>query len=164
MLQDYFALKLFSAIGCGLIAGVFFAFSTFVMNALSRLQPKEGIAAMQSINITAINPLFMIALFGTGATCLFLAVFSLLKWHQPSAIYLLVGGLLYLIGVVLVTITFNVPLNDALAKVKPESIEGANLWARYLKDWTFWNHIRTLAALVAAVLLTFAFCDRSLKL
>ena len=161
MLQDYFTLKLFSAIGCGLIAGVFFAFSTFVMNALSRLQPKEGISAMQSINITAINPLFMIALFGTAGTCLFLAVFSVLKWHQSSAVYLLVGSLLYLIGVVLVTIAFNVPLNDALAKVKPESIEGANLWARYLKDWTFWNHIRTLAALVAAVLLTFALCDRA---
>ncbi|MBE9228522.1 DUF1772 domain-containing protein [Phormidium sp. LEGE 05292] len=164
MSQDYFALKLFSALGCGLIAGVFFAFSTFVMNALSRLQPKEGIAAMQSINITAINPLFMIALFGTAATCLFLTVLSLLKWHQSSAVYLLVGSLLYLIGTVLVTIAFNVPLNDALAKVKPESIEGANLWARYLKDWTFWNHVRTLAALVAAVLLTFALCDRSLKL
>lgn len=164
MLQDYFALKIFSAIGCGLIAGVFFAFSTFVMNALSRLQPKEGIAAMQSINITAINPLFMIALFGTGATCLFLTVFSLLKWHQSNAVYLLVGSLLYLIGTVLVTIAFNVPLNDALAKVKPETIEGANLWIRYLKDWTFWNHVRTVAALVAAVLLTFALCDRSLKL
>lgn len=158
-----FALKLFSAIGCGLIAGVFFAFSTFVMNALSRLGPKEGINAMQSINITAINPLFMIALFGTAVTCLFLSVFSLLKWHQPSAVYLLVGSLVYLLGAVLVTIAFNVPLNDALAKVNPESIEGANLWARYLKDWTFWNHVRTVAALAAAVLLTFALCDRSIK-
>ncbi|HEY9852054.1 MAG TPA: anthrone oxygenase family protein [Leptolyngbyaceae cyanobacterium] len=154
MLQNYFVLKLFSAIGCGLVAGVFFAFSTFVMNALSRLQPKEGIAAMQSINITAINPLFMIALFGTAATCLFLTVFSLLKWQQPGAVYSLVGSLLYLIGTILVTIAFNVPLNDALAHVKPESIEGAKLWAKYLTDWTFWNHVRTLAALVAAVLLT----------
>lgn len=160
MLQDYFALKLFSAIGCGLVAGVFFTFSTFVMNALSRLQPKEGIAAMQSINITAINPLFMLALFGTAVTCLFLAIFSVLKWQQPGAVYLLVGSLVYLVGTVLVTIAFNVPLNDALANVKPESIEGVNLWAKYLTDWTFWNHVRTLAALVAAVLLTFALCDR----
>jgi uncharacterized membrane protein len=48
-----FALKLFSALGCGLVAGVFFAFSTFVMNALTRLAPKEGIAAMQSIRLVA---------------------------------------------------------------------------------------------------------------
>ncbi len=83
--QPYFALKLFSALGCGLVAGVFFAFSTFVMSALARLQPAQGITAMQSINITAINPLFMVALFGTAAICLFLAASSLLKWHQPGA-------------------------------------------------------------------------------
>ncbi len=47
-----FVLKLFAALGCGLIAGVFFAFSSFVMNALARIQPTQGIAAMQSINIT----------------------------------------------------------------------------------------------------------------
>jgi uncharacterized membrane protein len=157
--QLLFALKLFSALGCGLVAGVFFAFSTFVMNALARLQPKEGIAAMQSINITAINPLFMVALFGTAAACIFLAVSSALKWHQPGAAYLLVGSLLYLIGTVLVTIAFNVPLNDALAIAKPDSTEGANLWARYLTDWTFWNHVRTIAALAAAAAFTIALCE-----
>ena len=87
-------LKLFSALGCGLMAGVFFAFSTFVMKALARLQPAQGIAAMQAINITAINPLFMTALFGTAAACIFLAISSLLKWHQPGASYLLLGALL----------------------------------------------------------------------
>ena len=123
-----FGLKLFSALGCGLVAGVFFAFSTFVMNALARLQPPSGIAAMQSINITAINPLFMVALFGTAAACIFLAVSSLLEWHQPGAPYLLLGSLLYLVGTVLVTIACNVPLNDALAKVDPDStaITGAS--------------------------------------
>ncbi|WP_338017020.1 anthrone oxygenase family protein [Myxacorys almedinensis] len=46
------------------------------------------------------------------------------------------------------------PLNDALASVKPDSPEGATLWARYLTDWTFWNHVRTIAALAAAALFT----------
>lgn len=156
-----FPLTLLTALGCGLVAGVFFAFSTFVMNALARLQPKEGIAAMQSINITAINPLFMLALFGTAVACIFLAVSSVLKWHQPGAAYLLVGSLLYLIGTVLVTIAFNVPLNDALAIAKPDSTEGANLWAKYLTNWTFWNHVRTIAALAAA--LTLALCDRTMR-
>lgn len=156
-----FPLTLFTALGCALVAGVFFAFSTFVMNALARLQPKEGIIAMQSINITAINPLFMLALFGTAMACIFLAISSVLKWHQPGAAYLLVGSLLYLIGTVLVTIAFNVPLNDALAIAKPDSTEGANLWARYLTNWTFWNHVRTIAALAAA--LTIALGDRTVK-
>ena len=156
-----FPLTLFTALGCGLVAGVFFAFSTFMMNALARLQPKEGIIAMQSINITAINPLFMVALFGTALACIFLAVSSVLKWDQPGAAYLLVGSLLYLIGTVLVTIAFNVPLNDALAIAKPDSTEGANLWAKYLTNWTFWNHVRTIAAFAAA--LTLALCDRTVK-
>lgn len=151
-----FALKLFAALGCGLVAGIFFAFSTFVMSALARIQPKEGIAAMQSINITVINPWFMVAFFGTGAACIFLAGSSLLKWHQPSAAYLLAGSLLYLVGTLGVTIVFNVPLNDALAIVEPGSTDGVNLWSNYLTNWTNWNHIRTAAALAAAASLTIA--------
>jgi uncharacterized membrane protein len=161
MLITYlFALKFISVIGCALIAGVFFAFSTFVMNALSRLQPAQGIAAMQSINITAINPLFMTALFGTAATCLLLSISTLSKLSQPDAVYLFVGSLLYLVGTILVTMLGNVPLNNALALVSdlpsaivdPNSTEGATLWAKYLTDWTFWNHVRTLAALAASAM------------
>jgi uncharacterized membrane protein len=159
-MQQHFTLKLFSALGCGLIAGVFFAFSTFVMNALARLPPAQGIAAMQSINITAINPLFMTALFGTAAACIFLIISSF-KSHQPGAAYLLIGSLLYLVGTVGVTIAFNVPLNDALAKVDPGSTEGAKIWASYLVNWTIWNHIRALSAFVAAGLLIIGLCDRS---
>ena len=151
-----FALKLFSALGCGLMAGVFFAFSAFVINALARLQPTQGIAAMQSINITVINPLFFAAFFGTAAACILLAVFSLLRWHQRGAAYLLVGSLLYLVGTVLVTSVFNVPLNEALARVDPDSTEGASLWISYLANWTAWNHVRTAAALAAAASLTIA--------
>jgi uncharacterized membrane protein len=149
-----FALTLFAALGCGLIAGVFFAFSTFVMNALARRPPAEGIATMQLINITVINPLFMTAFLGTAAACLFLTVSWLLKWNQPGAAYLLIGSLLYLVGTLGVTMVFNVPLNDALATVKPESTDGANLWASYLTNWTIWNHVRTAAALAAATALT----------
>ena len=152
-----FALKLFAVLGCGLIAGVFFAFSTFVMNALARLPPAQGIAAMQSINITAINPLFMVALFGTAAACIFLAGSALLKWHQPSAVYLLLGSLLYLVGTVLVTIVFNVPLNEVLAKVKSDSTDSATVWVSYLTNWTFWNHVRTVAAFAAAALFALAY-------
>ncbi|MEE3718457.1 anthrone oxygenase family protein [Tumidithrix elongata RA019] len=144
-----FALKLFSTLGCGLMAGVFFAFSTFVMKALAQLPPPQGIAAMQSINITVINPLFMGTFLGTGLACLCLIIFTLLNWHQPTAVYLLASCLLYLIGTLGVTIACNVPLNDVLAIAKPESIEGANLWSSYLANWTFWNHIRTGAAFAA---------------
>jgi uncharacterized membrane protein len=154
-----FTLKLLTALGSALIAGVFFAFSTFVMQALAKLPPVQGIATMQAINITVINPLFMTVFLGTSAACAFLLISVLLKWlkwHQRSAFYLLIGALFYLVGTFGVTIVFNVPLNEALAAVKPESKSGASLWASYLVKWTFWNHVRTIAALVAAALLTIA--------
>ncbi|HSM81144.1 MAG TPA: anthrone oxygenase family protein [Nodosilinea sp.] len=149
-----FTLKLCTALGCGLVAGAFFAFSTFVMPALGQQPPAQGIATMQSINITVINPWFMGALFGTAAGCLVLVVASFTQSNQPSSRYLITGSLLYLLGTVLITIAFNVPLNDALAAVNPNSAEGTTLWAKYLKNWTLWNHLRTLAALAAAALLT----------
>jgi uncharacterized membrane protein len=155
-ITNLFALKLISILGCALIAGVFFAFSNFVMNALSRIQPATGIIAMQSINITVINPLFMTTFLGTGVACIFLVISSLLKWHQISTTYSILGSVFYLIGTIGVTIAFNVPLNDALAKVDPNSIDGMKLWATYITDWTFWNHVRALAAVAAAIAISLA--------
>jgi uncharacterized membrane protein len=151
-----FALTLVSALGCGLVGGAFFAFSTFIMNALARLPAAQGIAAMQSINVTVINPLCGVAFLGTAAACVVLAVSSLLRWREPGAVYVFAGSLLYLVGVILVTRLFNVPQNDALAAVAPPSAEGARLWSDYLSSWTAWNHVRTVASLVAAALLTVA--------
>jgi uncharacterized membrane protein len=149
-----FGLTLFSALGCGLIAGVFFAFSAFVTKALARLPAAQGIAAMQSINVAAINPWFMTALFGTAAACVLLVVSALVSWHRPGAVYLLVGSLLYLVGAILVTIVCNVPRNDALAAVEAASADGPRLWAQFVDSWTAWNHVRAAAALAAAASLT----------
>jgi len=151
-----FALTLFAALGCGLMAGVFFAFSAFVMKALGRLPTAQGIAAMQSINVAVINPWFMAVFLGTAAACMLLVVFGLVGWDRPGTVYRLVGSLLYLGGTFLVTIVFNVPRNDTLAAVEPASAESATLWARYLASWTAWNHVRTVAALAAAASLTIA--------
>ena len=150
------ALTLITALGYGLVAGILYAFSTSVMKALARLPAAQGIAAMQSINITVINPLFMGAFFGTAAACVLVVVFSVLRWNEAGAAYLLSGGLAYLIGTILVTMVFNVPRNNALAAVDPASANGARLWASYVTGWTAWNHVRTAAALAAAALLTIA--------
>lgn len=151
-------LILFAAIGTALTAGIFFAFSTFVMQALGQQPNTSGIATMQSINITVINPWFMAAFFGPAVACLILTVFALRQWGQPGSIYWLVGSLLYLIGTIGVTVAGNIPLNDALAIVAPGSADGATLWVRYLTDWTFWNHVRTAAAFLSAAMFTFSLC------
>ena len=154
-----FLLTLFSALGCGLIAGVFFAFSAFVMKALARIPPAQGIAAMQSINVVVINPGFSGGVFWNGRGLRRFDDRSLAGSGTNTArSIVLVGGMFYLVGTILVTIVFNVPRNNALAAVDPASAEGARLWARYLTSWTAWNHVRTAAALAAAASLTLAIC------
>ena len=149
-----FLLKLMSAIGCGLVAGVFFAFSSFVMTALSRLPAAQGIAAMQSINVVVINVSFMALLFGTAAICLAVGVWSAVTWHRPGSAIALTGVAIYLVGTIGTTIALNVPRNDQLAQVDPTHPASEVIWETYLHEWTRANHLRTAAALGAAVLLT----------
>ena len=143
------ALIFIAAIGSGLVAGVFFAFSSFVMPALARIRPEHGIAVMQSINLTVINPGFMLALFGTASLGLVLGIGAITRWGQPGQAYVVAAGILYVLGSAGVTMVCNVPLNDALAAVQGTSPDGTTLWARFLKDWTFWNHVRTVASTAA---------------
>lgn len=154
-------LTLVAALGAGIVAGVFFAFSTFVMTALGRLPAAQGIAAMQSINVAAVTPPFMVALFGTGLACLPLTVAAIRSWGGPGAGYLLAGSVSYVVGTVLVTVVCNVPRNDALASLDAGHRDSAAPWTTYLRDWTRWNHVRTAAALAAAALLILGFGARA---
>lgn len=152
----FIAVPMAAALGSGLMGGVFFAFSVFVMRALARLDAPAGIAAMQSINRAVLNPLFMAAFFGTAAACLIVILASSWRWREPGAILLAAGGATYLVGGVLVTMACNVPLNRALAEVAPDERESAARWSYYLERWTAWNHVRTVACLVASALLIIA--------
>lgn len=154
--QALFTLTFVSAIASALVAGIFFAFSTFIMAALGRIPAEQGIAAMQSINITVINPLFMLAFMGTGVLCLALMAGAYVRWEETGGKLILLASLIYLIGCIGVTMVFNVPLNDALAAVRPATPEAATLWTRYLQEWTFWNHVRTIAPTVSAALFIWA--------
>ena len=151
-----YAATLVTALGCGLVAGVFFAFSSFVMPALKRLTPERGIAAMQSINERAVTPVFMTALFGTAAACLGLVAWAVISWGEGPSALVLAGGALYLLGTIGVTVACNVPLNNRLATLHPQGADAAGYWAKYVTTWTAWNHVRTIAALAAAALLTVA--------
>ncbi len=151
-----FVLTLLAALGCAMMAGVFFAFSAFVMKALARLPAKQGIAAMQAINVAAVTFAFMVALFGTAVACGGLAVWALFAWEESLAPYVLVGSALYLVGAILLTIAYHVPRNEALATVEPRGADAESHWSRYVSGWTAWNHPRAAAALAAAVVLTIA--------
>jgi uncharacterized membrane protein len=138
------------------VAGIFFAFSSFVMGALGRVTPAAGISSMQSINVVVLNPLFLLVLMGTALRCIALTISAFVGWSHPRSLYLIAGSILYFAGTFLVTMLFNVPLNDALAAVAPGSAAGADLWKRYPSEWTNWNHVRTAAALAASAMFILA--------
>lgn len=154
------ALLWFSAIGCGMMAGLYFAFSTFIMTALGRIPQAHGMSAMQSINTTIQRSLFMPLFWGTTLAALALAGFALFRLGETAATAMLAAGILYVVGMFVCTIVFNVPLNNALDAADPSSSGSAAVWARYLRNWTFWNHLRTVASAAASALFVVAIVAR----
>ena len=142
----------FAAIGCALMAGIYFAFSTFVMASFARIETAAGIAAMQSINDVILGSAFMPLFFGTSLASVGLAAFAALNPPNLSMIATLSAGTLYFSGMFLCTILFNVPLNNKLKDADPYSATGAAVWDLYLHGWTRWNHIRTIASTVSSIL------------
>ena len=64
---------------------------------------------------------------------------------------------------VIVTMAFNVPLNNHLDGVDPAGLsaaDAASQWRAYLSTWTAWNHVRTATALVGAALMLIGLRDR----
>jgi len=151
-----FYAAILAALGSGIIGGVFFAFSTSVMRALDRMPAPSAAAAMQHINIAIINPWFLGVFLGTAIACLALTVSSLVRWGAPGFLYIFAGSIIYFAGSFGVTILLNVPLNNKLAAADPASAGAAELWADYRANWTFWNHIRAAASVLASVSFTLA--------
>ncbi len=149
---------LLAALGAGVIAGLFFVFSVAIMRALARIPPAAGIAAMQSINIVILNPIFGLVFFGTAAACVVIGAAAIVADAGPGSAYLIAGCVFYLLGAIGVTLICNVPRNNALAKLDPSSAEAGRAWARYLSEWTAWNHVRTLASLASSGCLTIGYC------
>lgn len=148
-----YGLTLYSALGSGLVAGIFFIFSNTIMASLAQLPVTQGIAAMQHINRIILNPLFFMVFIGTAVTTFLLATNQLWHWQQLSSQMLLLGCFCYLIGTFFITMIVNVPMNNILKTVDPQTAQAADIWATYLKKWTFWNHVRGAASFFAAIFL-----------
>lgn len=151
----------FSALGCGLLAGVFFAFSTFIMRALGRLPPATGIAAMNAINAAILRSLFMSVFLGTTLSAGLLAALALFRWEQAGAVAMFCGGAIHVLGMFACTMFIEVPQNNALQRVDPGSEAALPVWRRYLTRWTAWNHVRTLACTAACALFVVALVARA---
>ncbi|MCG7210969.1 MULTISPECIES: anthrone oxygenase family protein [Streptomyces] len=152
----YYVLVLLGVLGTGLVAGVFCGFSTFVMRGLAALPPAQGVAAMNAINRAAVTPAFMLLFVGSAVLSAMIAVVTFVVWPDEGKAALLLGSALYLFGSFGLSVAANVPRNEALAKLEPGAPEAAAYWPVYVREWTFWNHLRTLASAAAALVYVLA--------
>lgn len=155
------ALLWFSIVACGLLAGLYFTFSAFAMTAFARIDVPAGVAAMNSINRVIQRSLFMPLFVGSSLSSLALMIIGALHWSERGACAAMAGGAIYFIGMFVVTMIFNVPRNNALDASDPASAAGQALWARYLKEWTGWNHVRTFASTAALILFVITLLERT---
>ena len=156
-------LLLTTAVAAALIAGLFYAWTCSVIPGLARLSNVEFVRAMQSFNISIQNPLFFATFIGTA---LLLPVCSYVHFGQPVSIrfwLLLISTIVYLTGVLGVTIFGNIPLNDALAAFQVDSsttAEIAGARAQFEMPWKGLNTIRTIASTLSVTLVILACISR----
>ncbi|TCS47559.1 putative membrane protein [Primorskyibacter sedentarius] len=156
MSTTFFILLQLSILAYALVAGVFLAFSDFIMRSLALTGGAGGVEAMQVINREVFRWVFMALFLGMAAVSLVIVGYGATNLAHPSGGMILLAGLLYLIGCFGVTVFFNVPMNEALAGMNLSEDATRAYWTRtYLPRWTFWNTVRTLACGASAALLLF---------
>lgn len=145
-----------AAIGSAAVGGLLYAFSTFVMRGLDRTAPVDALTAMRGMNTEAnSNAPFLLMFFGSAVLAIAVAVVAVVQWRQPGGGYLLAGAIVALLPA-LITMAFNVPLNNHLDGLDPAALspaDAAREWLAYYSTWTAWNHVRTAAGFIGAVLL-----------
>ncbi len=139
----------------GLSAGLCFTWSNAVTTGIGRLDDLGYLNAFQQMNRTILNPMFFIVFF--GPLLLNLVNIYLFKSTSSTIIWLLIfATVTYFLGVVLITIFGNVPLNEMLDKTDLSSAsveELRNLRETFEVKWNRLHLIRTLTSAISFLLL-----------
>ena len=154
----FHAVLVLAAFLCSLVAGLLFAFAVVVMPGIKRLDDGSFIRAFQAIDRVIQNnqPLFVFVWVGSVMVLVAAAVLGAWALGGAERLLIIVAALLYLFCVQLPTVAINVPLNNVLQKLEPDSMnEMARKRAReaFEPRWNRWNAIRTVCASVTAIVL-----------
>lgn len=141
-----------AVIACGLVAGVFLTFSDFVMRSLGKAETAAGVEVMQVINREVFKTVFMVLLIGFSVLSPLFVGYAYAYMTGPAAFWIMAGGSVYFVGVFVVSMVFNVPMNGRLDKLDYAGAAAAAYWVQtYLPRWTFWNYVRAISSAAAAV-------------
>ena len=155
-ISPFVILTSLAAIAAAAAGGMMYVFSTFAMRGLDRTGPLDAITAMRGINTEAnSNPAFLLAYFGAAILALVVGVIAVVQLNQPGSWLVLIGAIFGILAAI-ITMVFNVPLNNHLDTVNPVGLSAADAareWQAYFSTWTTWNHVRTVTSFIAAVLM-----------
>lgn len=140
-----------AALSSAIMAGVYFAFSCFIMQAFNKLSASQAVASMNVINVTIVRSVFMPIFFGSTIVSLLLIIAATFHWSETGSAIMMLAGLVYFIGMFICTAIFNVPLNNRLASLEPDSENLNKIWSHYFQTWTNWNHLRAVSSLVTCI-------------
>jgi uncharacterized membrane protein len=152
-----------AALASAAAGGMMYVFSTFVMRGLDRTEPVEAITAMRGINAEAnSNPAFLLAYFGAAMLAVAVGVYAVIQPRQPGSWVVLVGAVFGILAAI-ITMVFNVPLNNQLDAVNPVGLSAADAareWQAYLTPWINWNHVRAATSFIGAALMLIGLASR----
>ncbi|WEG10276.1 DUF1772 domain-containing protein [Microbacterium horticulturae] len=131
-------------------AGIYLAFSTFVLPALRTLPAGDAVRAMQRINEKAPRSAFMVPFIGSalGAAAVIVAAFVI----RAEGFWWLIGGAVAALVAFFLTAAVNVPLNNTLAAATDANAKAG--WARFDRPWAASNHLRAAISIVSSALLS----------
>ncbi len=141
-----------AVVASGLAAGVFMAFSDFLMESFRAARPSSGIEAMQMINRKVYKSIFVSILWGLFAAAPLLVGFAVMRGAGSAFGWIVAGAGVYALGVFVVTFVFNVPMNKDLDAMDDSASETQAYWeSTYLPTWTMWNSVRAFTTTVSGV-------------
>ncbi|MEM7230022.1 MAG: anthrone oxygenase family protein [Planctomycetota bacterium] len=136
----------------GLVAGIFLAFSDFLMRSFDRSATVAGAEVMQVINREVFRTLFMVMFIGLVPLSMLLAVGAVFYTDGAARWFVIAGGASYIVGVFGVTAAGNVPMNNRLDGMDHTTEDAATYWKNtYIPRWTRFNTFRTIMCIVATV-------------
>jgi uncharacterized membrane protein len=152
------AVLLVAAALCSLVAGVLFAFAVVVMPGIGSLDDAGFLRAFQLIDrvIQKNQPLFVLVWVGSVLAVIAAAALGVWAVAGVDRVLVVVAALAHLLGVQAPTGLINIPLNNQLQRVDVAAMTDEtrrDARATFERRWNRWNAIRTVIALVVAVLL-----------
>jgi uncharacterized membrane protein len=142
------------AVLTGVMAGIYFTFSVFLIKAMNELPALQAAQAMNKINDVIVNTLFLPIFFGSTLWYAGLVISAFADWQGQSSVLQIIAAAVYVVGMFVVTAFGNVPLNNRLKELENDDENLATYWHKYQGTWIRLNHIRTISCILALVILT----------